>query len=127
MPLGAIVPFLLYILILATWRYVQIDNKYYIDKGHLHFTRRYGNSKPKEITDFYLKDAERIAPIAKSAEEIEKFGATKLYNGLASKASVETGYVALYINKDGEKCCFYFEIIPDTIKVLRYYNSNTIV
>lgn len=126
LPLGAIVPFLLYILILATWRYVQVDNKYYIKQGHLSFARKYGNSKEKVITDFQLKSAEYIAPIRVSAEKISDFAPKKEYSGLSCEASKDTGYVALYTDSKGERCALYFEIFDDTVKVLKYYNPNTI-
>ena len=126
LPLGAIVPFLVYILILATWRYVQIDNKYYIVQGHLTFTRKYGNSKEKTITDFQLKSAEYIAPIRISAEKIADFAPENVYSGLSCEDSTENGYVALYRNDKGERCALYFETFDDAVKVLKYYNGNTL-
>ena len=127
LPLGAVVPFLLYILYLATWRYVQVDNKYYIVQGHLTFTRKFGNSKEKTITDFQVKTAEYIAPIKISDEKIAEFAPKNIYSGLSCEAAKENGYVALYTNSTGEKCALYFEIFDGTLKVLKYYNGNTIV
>lgn len=127
LPLGAVVPFLVYILVLATWRYVQVDNKYFIKQGHFIFTRKFGNSKATTITEFDLKTADHIAPISKSTDKIAEYAPKNVYSGLSCEAAKDNGYVALYTNSAGEKCALYFEIFDDTVKVLKYYNSNTIV
>ena len=125
LPLGAIYPFLLYILFLLTYRYVQIDNKYTITSGTLIFTRKYGNSKPVTLTEFKLKSAELVAPIDQSADEISSFAPKKIFNALPSP-DTENGYVALYRDSDGAPCAFYFEVTEEACRVLKYYAPNFI-
>ncbi len=120
LPLGAVYPFLLYILFLATYRYVQIDNKYTVISGTLKFTRKYGNSKPKTLTEFKLKSAELIAPIEQSKAEIEAFAPGKIFSAL-SAPDAEGGYVALYRDSENTPCAFYFEVTDEALKVLKYY------
>ena len=120
LPLGAVYPFLFYILFLATYRYVQVDNKYIVISGTLTFTRRYGNSKPKVLTEFKLKAADIIAPIDESKAEIEAFSPNKTFSAL-SAPDVEGGYVALYRDSDNVPCAFYFEVTEEALKVLKYY------
>ena len=126
LPLGAIVPILVWMLVYATWRYVKIDNKYVIETGVLTYTKKYGSSKPKVITEFKIKSAELIAPLAGSESRIADFAPEKTVNAVSSSSS-EDVYIALYTDADGKRCAFCFEVTNAAIKMLRYYNENTIV
>ena len=123
LPLGAVYPFLIYILVLATYRYVQIDNKYEIHSGTLIFTRKYGNSKPKTLCEFKLRDAELVAPLSQSENEISSLAPQKIFDA-RSAPDAENAYVALYKDNDGKVCAFYFEVSDEACKVLKYYARN---
>ncbi len=123
LPLGAVYPFLMYILVLSTYKYVQIDNKYTIISGSLIFARKYGNSKPKVLAEFKLKTAEIIAPINQCKEQIASFAPKNIFDA-RSAPDVENAYVALYRDKENAPCAFYFEITEDAHKVFKYYAPN---
>lgn len=125
-PLGAIVPIFVWMLIFFTWRYVKIDNKYVIESGVLTFTRRYGNTKPRLVTEFRIKTAELIAPLKDSEHKVKDFDPEFTYSAVSS-ASSEDVYVCLYKNADDKRCALYIEVTNAAIKMLRYYNENTVV
>ena len=125
-PLGAIVPIFVWMLVFFTWRYVKIDNKYVIESGTLTFTRKYGNTKPKVITEFRIKTAKLIAPLKDNEHKVKDFAPELEYSAVSSALS-EDVYVCLYENADGKRCAFYCEVTNAAIKMLRYYNENTVV
>lgn len=126
LPVGAIVPFLLYILVLATWRYTQVDYKYIIETGNLTLTRKYGNSKPQELTKFKLKTAELIAPMRENEGKIRDFEPEIVYDALPS-VSCEDAYVILFRNDEGKRCAMYIEVSKASLKALRYYNESCVM
>jgi len=126
LPVGAIVPLLLYILALATWRYTQVDYKYIIETGNLTLTRKYGNSKAQALTELRLKNAELIAPMRESEDKIRDFEPELVYDALPSVSCVDA-YVILYRNKDGKRCAMYIEVSAASLKALRYYNENCVM
>lgn len=126
LPTGALVPFALYILYLATWRYVQIDYKYIVETGKLTLTRKYGNSKPVVLTEFRIKEAELIAPLDESEAKIRDFEPEITYDAIPSEACPDK-YVALFRDKDAKRCAMLFEASAASLKVLHYYNGNCVV
>ena len=126
-PLGALIPVFLWILIFLTWRYVKPDYKYEISTGMLTFSVKYGNKrKGKVVAEFKVSTAEKILPVATYEEEIKAFDAKKVYSALPS-LSANDAYAALYTDKDGNKCVFYFVATEQALKLLRFYNSRTVV
>ena len=115
----------MYILVLATWRYVQVDYKYIVDTGKLTLTRKYGNSKAVELTSLRIKDAELIAPTkdARESGKIAEFAPEITYDAVPS-ISTPDSFVILYKNADGKKCAMYIEVSQASLKALHYYNSS---
>ena len=125
-PLGAVVPIFVWMLIYFTWRYVKIDHKYIIETGVLTYTVRYGNTKPKAIMSFRIKSATMIAPVNESDAAIRDFDAKTVYDARPSNNC--TGeYVALFKNEDDERCAFYFQASDASLKVFHYYNPENCV
>lgn len=125
-PLGAVVPIFVWMLIFFTWRYVKIDHKYIIDMGNLTYTKRYGNTKPKVISEFKVKNATLIAPVEESESKVRDYEPEIEYDA-RPYADCVGAYVALYVNKDGKRCAFYFQATEASLKVLHYYNSECVV
>jgi hypothetical protein len=124
--LGALWPFAMYIIVLATYKYVQVDYKYRIEAGTLTLERKYGNSKPVTLTTLRLKDANLIAPLKEYEGKIRDFEPEIVYDAVPSVNTVES-YVILYTDNDGKRCALYIEAPEASVKALRYYNSNMIV
>ena len=125
-PVGALIPLFLWILIFFTWRYVQIDDIYYIESGALTLVRKYGNRKKKTLTELRIKEAELIAPLADSAGAVRDFAAEREIDARPSTDAVDV-YVILYRDKDGKRTALYIQATAAALKSLRYYNEKTVV
>lgn len=64
-PLGALIPLTLWILIFFTWRYANPDYEYTIASGVMSYYVRYGNKKKKKLkAQIRLSEAETITPLS---------------------------------------------------------------
>lgn len=125
-PLGALIPFVLWILIYFTWRYVKPDLKYTVERGTLSFFVIYGQKNKKKKLEIKISDAVEIAPRDELADKIAKFSPKRTYSALPSKKSADA-YAILYTDKGGKRCVFYFVATAAALKLLRMYNSKTII
>ncbi len=125
-PLGAVVPIFLWMLVFFTWRYVQVDNKYVIESGKLTFIRIYGNRTKRVITEFKIKDALTVVPLKENKDRIKEFSPERVYSALPS-VGCDDAYAALYHDNKGVRCVFMFQATSQAIKVLHYYNDKTVV
>ncbi len=125
-PLGALIPITLWILVLCTWRYVKIDNKYTVESGVMTLKRRYGNSKSKKVTEFLIRDAVAIAPLNERGRlDIVKFSPTRSIDALP-EADCNGAYYALYNDSDSQRCVLYFKATDEALKILSFYNGRTV-
>lgn len=125
-PVGALIPLFLWMLIFFTWRYVQVDDAYYIESGTLTLVRKYGNRSKKTLTEFRIKDAELIAPLADSAGAVRDFAAEREIDARPSMDAADV-YVILYRDKSGKRTALYIQVTAAALKSLRYYNEKTVV
>lgn len=127
-PLGALIPVTLWIIVFFTWRYVKPDYKYVVEKGTLTFYVTYGNKKktPKPKMSFKVSSAEAIAPRAEVEPMADALHGIKVYSAVPSVAAADQ-YGALYKDEEGKYCVFYFVATSQTLKLLRFYNSRTVV
>ena len=125
-PVGALIPVFLWMLIFFTWRYVQIDDIYYIESGSLTLVRKYGNRTKRTLTELRIKDAELIAPLADSAGYVRDFSAEREIDARPSADAADV-YVILYKDKDGKRTALYIQATAAALKSLRYYNEKAVV
>ena len=129
-PLGALIPVFLWILVFLTWRYVKPDYKYVIEKGTLTFYVAYGNNKKKKTLKpqmkFKVSTAEAIAPRAEIEAMANALAGIKTYSAIPSVNAADQ-YGALYKDETGSYCVFYFVATSQGLKLLRFYNSKTVV
>lgn len=127
-PLGALIPVTLWILVFFTWRYVKPDYKYVIEKGTLTFYVVYGNKKKalKAKMNFKVSGAEAIAPREEILKRVEEISGIKVYSAVPS-VSAPDQYGAIFKDDDGGYAVFYFVATAQALKLLRFYNSKTIV
>ena len=117
--LGAIIPLTVYTLVLCTWRFVDIEQKYTIESGYLTLYRKFGNSKAKAILKIKIKDAILIAPLTKCKAELD---GVKTYNALSSLKS-ENAFAVIY-EEDGKRCALLIDVIDRTLRSLKYYSDR---
>ncbi len=123
-PLGALIPLTLWIIIHFTWRYTNPDYKYTIDAGVLTFYVKYGK-KTHEKFKLHIKDALAIAPRDEIYRHSNGVKIEKSYNALPSKN--ETDAYAILFKKETKVCIFVFKVTRSTVKSLHYYNKTTTI
>ena len=113
--------------ILTLWKKFNCDFKYVIEGASISFYYVYfASKKPKKILEVMIKDFREVAPrTAESDAKIKADGYNKVYM-FASSSHAEDQYYATF-EQNGEKCVVYFEAVEKSLKLLRYYNSNTVV
>ncbi|MBE6645850.1 MAG: hypothetical protein E7612_10860 [Ruminococcaceae bacterium] len=125
-PLFAITPIWLWILCHFTWRYTKPDYRYFIEKGTFTFFVFYGKKNKSEKTKFTVSSAEAIAPKAELEDKIREFSPARVYSAVPSVKARDV-YAALYTDSHGKKCVIYFVATASALKLLRFYNSRTVV
>ncbi len=113
--------------ILTLWKKFNCELKYVIEGATISFYRVYfASKKPKKMLEVMIKDFREVAPrTAESDAKIKAEGYNKVYM-YAPHSTSEDQYYATF-EQNGEKCVVYFQAVEKSLKLLRYYNSNTIV
>ncbi len=122
--LGAIIPLALYTLVLCTWRFVDVEQKYVIEAGNITVYSKFGNSKAKKMLSVKLKSASLIAPLQLSEDALSKIKKSNVYNALPHRGC-DGAYVIIY-TLDGVEKALLIQVIDATLKGLRYYNERTL-
>lgn len=117
--LGALIPLFLYTLYLATWRFVEVEQKYVIQSGSLIMYRKFGNSKPKRILEIRIKSAKIIAEAPACREELAKIKRKNIYNALPSR-SANDAYAIIY-EENGVDKAVLIQVIDRTLRAIKYY------
>ena len=123
-PLFAITPIIVWMLVFFTWKYTKPDYRYFIEKGMFTFYVYYGKKTKKKKTEFMISTAEAIAPKASLEEKISEFAPKNIYSAVASLKATDV-YAALYTDAQGKKCVTYFVATEKALKLMRFYNSRT--
>ncbi len=123
-PLGALIPFFLWILIFLTWRYISPDYQYTVEAGVFSFYIHYSSKKKSKAPRASLKisDAEKILPAGDADVFLSEFKPLKIYSAVPSRTA-ENVYVIFYKDGEGIHSAIYFVAMPDALRLLRLYNS----
>ena len=123
-PLLALVPLVLWIIIFFTWRYVNLEYEYAVESGIITFTKIYNNRTRKTVLSFDIRSAEYIASAADSdtQKRVADYDPRYEYCFASSKNSADA-YTALYQDEDGHKCAISFAADERIKKFLKMYNS----
>ena len=127
LPLFALAPLSVWILIFFTWKYTNPEYEYSITSGILTFAIIYGGRSRKKVFEQTVKEMDTIAPLSKMySHKIDEYKPSRVYDGSSSHDSPDA-YFALFENEDGERCVYYFEATARALKVMRHYNVKTVV
>ena len=120
-------PVTLWIIVFFTWRYVSVECEYQILDGEMKFMEIYGSKNMRELCRVRVSAMTRIAPYRD--EYKAEADAISEENRCLCVSSMDASdiYFAIFKNVAGEDCVVFFEATEKTLKVLRYYNSETIV
>ena len=123
----ALIPVTLWMLIFATWRYVNVEYEYSVNSGVITFSKIYGGRSRKKLGELDIRQVDELLRLSDPFTErrLDGFDPEAGDNFLSSRDS-ETAYAAIYVDEDGTKCVVYLEILPMLMKSFKIYNSAVI-
>ncbi len=123
-PVGAIIPFLTFILYGLTWRYAELEHKYEVANAKFRVSEIYGRKRQETVFENLVSEFSIIAPMNDEyREQWEK--ADRILDCRGSKKTTD-GYFAR-LEKDGTSTVVYFEAINKMLKVMKFYNAKATV
>ena len=127
LPVMALVPLSTWILIFFTWRYVAVEYEYSFVSGTMTLSKILGGRARKKVLDIRIKELHTIAPYdGDYIKKAEEFQPEKSYDFVSSMQSPDV-YYALFETPEGRRGIIYFEATKAALKILRYYNSDTVL
>lgn len=128
-PAIAFIPLTLWMLIYFTFPYCNIEFEYSMIDGYVTFSTIYGQRKRKEEFSMRISSFERVAPYnGDYMAEVERYSPQRVYSALSSESKPADPYFALFKDKDGKKCVFFFEATNRAVRIIKYYNNeNTVI
>lgn len=123
-PLLALAPITLWILIFFTWRYVNVEYEYTEGSGVITFTKIYNNRSRKKALVFDIRSAEYIALSSDPETErrVADYDPRREYSFVASKGAPDA-YTALFLNENGDRCAVSFVADERIKRHLKMYNA----
>lgn len=125
-PLMALIIFFEWMLVFLTWRYVSIEYSYTLISGNMTFYTVYGGKKKKTMLEKRVKTFSEIRPLGENEKsELAKRRFSNVYSFIRSENEISDKYFAVFAEDDASESIVYFEATQQTLKILKYYNSNT--
>ncbi len=122
-PVVAVVPILVWIMVHFTWRKVNVEYKYVIAHSRVTFTECFSSGSDKVTIDVPVVDFDYIGKLEDSEQKIRDFAPTKSfdYRGSVSKPNAAVGLITI----DGVKTQVLFIYDKRTASLFKLYNKNT--
>ena len=126
--LFAFAPVTIWMLVYFTWPYFSVEHEYAMIGGNITFSEIYGGRRRKEKFSIRISSFDVIAPYDNEyRKEIAAYKATVEYNAFSSDKNPSSPYFALFTDEKGKKCVFFFEATNRTLRILKYYNTATVM
>lgn len=124
LPLLALIPITLWIIVFFTWRYTQVQYEYSLFAGEMTVSRILGDRFRKVLVKVRITELASVLPCGEdAADAIARFAAEDTVFA-ASAENAEGLYVALWKDSEsGKKRQLFFEPDERAVKILRYYNA----
>lgn len=123
-PLIAILPLLLFILWLVTWRFTKIEYTYIVCQGQFHIYRVNGFNKAKEVFVAKIAASDGIYPAADAEYASAAAGCSVLDYSVGK--GTEDRYFAVF-PADSGRVAVYFTAAAKLLGSLRYYGGEKVV
>lgn len=108
------------------WKLSSHEYEYSMTSGVMTFTVVYGNRFKKKKLELFIKDMKEIAPYTDEAKDhLETLPLKKDYVFVSSLAAPDMYYAVFNVNDEDQ--VVYFEATAQALKILRFYNSGTVV
>lgn len=126
--LFAFAPVTIWMLVYFTWPYFSVEHEYAMIGGNITFSEIYGGRKRKEKFSVRISSFDVVAPYDNDYRgEIAAYKPTVEFNAFSSDKTPESPYFALFTDEKGRKCVFFFEATNKALRILKYYNTATVM
>lgn len=126
--LFAFAPVVIWMAVYFTWPYFNIEHEYAMIDGNIIFSEIYGGRKRKEKFSIRIASFDVVAPYDNDHRgEIAAYKASVEYNAFSSDKNPQSPYFALFTDSKGRKCVFFFEATNRALRILKYYNTVTVM
>ena len=126
-PMLAVVPLTTWILVWLTWRYVSVEYEYSMTGGVMTLSRIYGGRTRRRVAEIVIREAVAIAPFeGDHIKQAERYAPERTLD-FSVDLQRPNVYYMLYETPDKRRGMLYFEATDHALRVLRYYNSATVV
>lgn len=132
-PLLALVPVTLWIIVFFTWRFVSVEYEYSIMSGELTFSKIYGGRSRRTVMKTRVRDASLIAPLdgGEYSAKATAYQPEKEFSAISSLKAPDIYFMLFELEdeKTGKKnrAIFYFEATAGALKTCRFYNQAATV
>ena len=132
-PLLALVPVTLWIIVYFTWRYVSLEYEYSIMSGELTFSKIFGGRSRRTVMKMRLRDASLIAPLDGDiySAKATAYQPEVEFSAISSLKAPDIYFMLFELEdeKSGKKkrAIFYFEATAGALKCCRFYNQAATV
>lgn len=120
-------PLLIWMLVFFTWRYVSVECEYQILDGEMKCMEIYGSKTMRTLCRVRISAMTRIAPYHSDFRAEADAVPSENRCLCASSMDAPDLYFAVFKGEDGADCVVFFEATEKTLRVLRYYNSETVM
>lgn len=124
-PLGALIPVTLWIIVYFTWRYTKPAYKYAIESGAFIYTVIYGGKTKREKFTTRIHEAKMIAPIGEVMASLSGTKIAKIYDGAPSNDNKDV--YGMLFEESGKSYILRFKATHDGLRALKYYNGKTVI
>lgn len=123
----ALIPLTTWMLVFATWRYVNVEYEYAVSGPIVTFSKIYGGRSRKLLGELDVRRVDELLLLsdARTETRLDGFDPEAGDVFLSSRES-ETAYAAIYVDEDGTKCVVYLEILDPLMKTFKTYNSSVV-
>ena len=120
----AMLPLIVFIFYLCTWRFTNLEYIYIVYQGMIHIYQNNGFNKAKEV--FTARVSENLGIVPFSDEYAETYAdCSQTWDFSAGKGTADR-YVAVF-EKDGKKTAVHFTAATRLLTALRYYGGAGVV
>lgn len=126
-PMLALIPLTTWILVWLTWRYVAVEFEYSLTGGIMTLSRIYGGRTRKRVAEIIIKSMIAITPYEGDYIEAARRYAPERTLDFTADLQHPNVYCALYETAEQRRGILYFEATEHALRILRYYNSSTVV
>ncbi len=125
-PMLALVPLTLWILIFFTWRLTQVEYEYSFFAGVLTVCRVLGGRSRKRLCEITIRNLSGVYACDDGGQpRIDAFQPEKVVFA-ASSENAPALCAALWTDEDGTRCALFFEPNEKAVKILKYYNMSAV-